>query len=238
MTSGLCDAIGIPGPFSWWPELRDIALARGQCTGSWFSDLVHLIQRLALSSVRIFHFSGGLEVHGLDIQSCLLPARSDHCRAEIHSVHWRLSQTPSTIHAELLALSDKFPDGVCRWATGAAHAKRTKCGPRYTTDANRALQVLLRRCLRMACLLLFAFLARDGPEAMVPCFAVISSINAVLKSDLYWPSLELTMYLGPSDLPYRYIHLYNYFYAHSAPPCSPMHACTSTRAPSNHLDSV
>ena len=180
-----CDASGILGQFSWWPELRDEAISRG-----------FLVPDLLLNSdtdpdPALCQFSESRAdsksmVRIFNLAFSLLGVPTSEQKAIRFTGHSPRHLLPSI--AELLAWLDKFRDEVGRWATGAANAKRTKCGPRYTTDANRALQVHLRRRLRTACLILFPFVARDGPEAMVPCFEAISSLDAVLKSDLYGPT--------------------------------------------------
>ena len=91
----------------------------------------------------------------------------------------------TSVLSSLLRTRSSCPHG---WATGAANVKRNKCGARYSSDANRALQLHLRKRLRSACLLLFPFADTGGPEAMVPCFEALASIDAVLSSDLYGPT--------------------------------------------------
>jgi hypothetical protein len=47
--------------------------------------------------------------------------------------------------AEMLAWLASIRNELGRWSTGAANAKRTLCGPRYTVKANQALQIFICR---------------------------------------------------------------------------------------------
>ena len=86
-------------------------------------------------------------------------------------------------------------DELGRWATGAANAKKVKCGPRYSAPANRSLQVFLRRSLRLAMAVVFrAMPAPAGDEAAVPDFHAMSALEEVRNSSMFGPQ-------GPGYIP-------------------------------------
>ena len=97
--------------------------------------------------------------------------------------------------AEVLMWHALLRDELGRWATGAANAKKVKCGPRYTVEANRSLQVFLRRSLRGLMSEVLSLVSDDeGQEGVVPDFHAVSSLSLVTSSPLFGPQ-------GPGYIP-------------------------------------
>jgi hypothetical protein len=96
----------------------------------------------------------------------------------------------------LPSLSPGEPLLLARWATGAANAKKVKCGPRYLARANRSLQVFfLRRSLHMVMATVYRALAvQEGQEAVVPDFHAMSNLSEVRGSSMFGPQ-------GPGYVP-------------------------------------
>jgi len=95
--------------------------------------------------------------------------------------------------AEVLMWQHALRDEVGTWATGAANAKRLKCGPRYTVARNRALQVFLRRRLRLAGVdVLQEATLGSGDERILPNFHDLASSPVIQRSDQFG---------GPSFVP-------------------------------------
>lgn len=180
-----CEAAGIRGPFTWWPSFMEEARARGFLVPSLSLD-DDVAPDPAKCEVTSLPADSKSLVRWFSLAFSLLGISSADQKTLRFTGHSPRHFLPSI--AELLAWLEKFRDEVGRWATGAANAKRNKCGARYSSDANRALQLHLRKRLRLACLLLFPFVDTEGPEAMVPCFEALASIDAVLSSDLYGPT--------------------------------------------------
>ena len=180
-----CDASGLLGKFSWWPEFRKEALLRG-----------FLVPNITLNTDQDpdpAKCSVGPEpcdskslVRMFTLAFCLLGVSSAEQKVIRFTGHSPRHLLPSI--AELCLWAEKMRDELGRWATGAANAKRTKCGPRYTVQANQALQLNLRRRVRRACLILLPFVDRDGPGAMVPCFEALASLDALTSSEVYGES--------------------------------------------------
>ena len=180
-----CRAQGITGCLLWWPQFMRDAIARGslvpevstsvrdpslaQCSVEWntgvtSAGMVHvahlsfLVVGVSRADQKLYHFTG-------------------------HS--WRHFY-PNL--AELFAWLSAFRDELGRWATGAANAKRSNCGSRYSKQANRALQLFLRcRCLECA-----VFLWRTFSDAMndsaLPDFEAFANSDELKQCDLYGPS--------------------------------------------------
>ena len=180
-----CDAVGLLGKFAWWPELRKEARARG-----------FLIPNITLDSdqdpdpakcsVGSTPCDSKSLVRTFTLAFCLLGVSSAEQKVVRFTGHSPRHLLPSI--AELCLWAEKMRDELGRWASGAANAKRTKCGPRYTVQANQGLQLNLRRRIRRACTILLPFVDRDGPEAMVPCFEALASLDALTSSDVYGES--------------------------------------------------
>ena len=95
--------------------------------------------------------------------------------------------------AEVLMWQHALRDEVGTWATGAANAKRLKCGPRYTVAPNRALQVFLRRQLRLAGVdVLQEATLGSGDERILPNFHDLASSPVIQRYDQFG---------GPSFVP-------------------------------------
>jgi len=180
-----CDAVGLLGDFAWWPEFRDEARSNG-----------FLVPNITLDSdqdpdpAKCAVGSGPCDskslVRTFTLAFCMLGVTSAEQKVIRFTGHSPRHLLPSI--AELCLWADKMRDELGRWATGAANAKRTKCGPRYTVQANQGLQLNLRRRIRRACLILLPFVEREGPSAMVPCFEALSSLEALTSSDVYGSS--------------------------------------------------
>ena len=125
--------------------------------------------------------SAGLRTYFL-LAFCLVGVPPARQRAEHFTGHSPRHYLPC--FAEMLMWLQKFVDEVGRWATGAANAKKVKCGPRYTVKANQAMQLHLRRRLRAVLVAL-----RDdmptGEEGLLPCFSALS-VSDLLTSHPYF----------------------------------------------------
>ena len=86
--------------------------------------------------------------------------------------------------AELLCWAPPVRDELGRWATGAANAKRCKCGPRYTIKANRALQIYLRALAVRACSFLVS-LSGDIPDSPQPAFEALAELEELRSSEYF-----------------------------------------------------
>ena len=180
-----CDATGLLGEFQWWPDPMQQALDRGFLVPDIYFD-PNTEPDPARAEIRPSPADSKSLVRIFDLAFSMLGipmAEQKHLRFTGHSPRHLL---PSI--AELILWLAQFRDELGRWATGAANAKRTKCGPRYTSTANRAMQLHLRRRIRTACVILLPFVQRGSPEAVVPCFEALASIPAILQSDVYGPS--------------------------------------------------
>ena len=198
-----CEAAGQRGPFTWWPSFMAAARDRG-----------FLIPEISLSSDPAVNGSdnggapcsggtsdsgctpdlGGASVcWGTKVSSaglriyfmlafCLVGVPPARQRAEHFTGHSPRHYLPC--FAEMLMWLQKFVDEVGRWATGAANAKKVKCGPRYTVKANQVMQLHLRRRLRAVLVALRADMP-TGEEGLLPCFSALS-VSDLLTSHPYF----------------------------------------------------
>ena len=202
-----CDAEGQRGPFLWWPLFMSEARERGyllpevELTSSSADPLKGDAAKppegdaesgcppnsgRATATVRwgTKVSSAGLRAYSL-LAFCLVgvpPARQKEEHFTGHSPRHFLP-----CFAEMLLWLQKFVDEVGRWATGAANVKRVKCGPRYTVEANRVMQLHLRRRLRAVLVALRPDM-REGPEGLVPCFAALSVSDKLTGHPYFGPN--------------------------------------------------
>ena len=188
-----CDAYGLSGRFVWWPDLMERAISRGfvACVVS-FSDLdgtdgfstASLSDSPATSSSMERLFALAFAAAGASL------ADQRRFRLTGHSPRHLL---PSV--AEVFMWHALLRDELGRWATGAANAKKVKCGPRYTSMANRSLQIFLRRSLRELMTMVAPLLPpSEGCESLVPDFEAMSRLSAVTSSACFGPH-------GPGYIP-------------------------------------
>jgi hypothetical protein len=185
-----CDAAGLLGRFTWWPAFMACAKRDG-----------FLVPCITVSNPKDPDLASATVVPGgatsasmkslweLAFVAVGVPiARQRALRFTGHSARHFLPCL-----AEVLMWTAALRDEVGRWATGAANAKRLKCGPRYTVSANRALQVFLRRQLRLAgvAALPEATLG-SGDERVLPNFHDLADSPAIVNS---------AQFGGPSFVP-------------------------------------
>jgi hypothetical protein len=185
-----CDAAGLLGAFSWWPLFAESAVARG-----------FLVPAISVEGID----------NGDGVKASLLPhAATSRSMGLLWDLAFVLIGLPvpeqrtlrftghSARHflpclAEILMWTQALRDEVGRWSTGAANAKRVKCGPRYTVAANRALQVFLRRQLRLAAIPILEEAALgSGAELLIPNFHDLADSPVVQGSPYF---------RGPSFVP-------------------------------------
>ena len=186
-----CDASGLLGAFTWWPSFFQRALSRGfvACRVS-FDHLsgdqstAELLEEPATFNSMVSLFSLAFVVAGVP--------------TKLHSSMRLTGHSPRHLLpciAEVLMWSQALRDELGRWASGAANAKKVKCGPRYTVAANQSLQVFLRRAVRSVMREIYPLVpVCDGHEAVIPDFHAISALPAVLSSPLFGPH-------GPEYIP-------------------------------------
>ena len=176
-----CAAAGMNGPFLWWPSFLASARERGflvpgivLATGDSPAEHDCGIKGSAATSTdltNIFHLA--FSMAGINIPTQKLHHFTGHSPRHLYPCI-----------GELLAWLQKFVDELGRWATGAANAKKSNCGQRYSVAANQALQLHLRSRI---CEVLVAL--RDemavGDEGLLPSFAALS-VSETLRSHLYF----------------------------------------------------
>jgi hypothetical protein len=186
-----CEAAGLLGPFSWWPALMRESRSRGflACACRFDSPCADTLSAGLLESAAT---SRSMEcLFALAFAAAGVPKSSQNAlRFTGHSPRHLLPCV-----AEVMMWHALLRDELGRWATGAANAKKVKCGPRYTVAANQALQVFLRRSLRQVMVAVFPMLSvAEWPEAAVPDFHAMSSLPEVMASPMFGPH-------GPGYIP-------------------------------------
>mmetsp|Transcript_48906 Transcript_48906/g.97571 ORF Transcript_48906/g.97571 Transcript_48906/m.97571 type:complete len:478 (-) Transcript_48906:49-1482(-) len=176
-----CDAIGVSGPLAWWPSFLSAARLAGYLVPN-----VHSSAEVTMSASSIL--SQGVTSEGMVILTkiaflCLDVSLEDQVAFHVtgHSFRHFLPCI-----AEMLAWIASIRDELGRWSTGAANAKRTKCGPRYTVQANQVLQIFIRRVAVQACAFLLR-LSDEGAGSAVPCFDYLASCDEVRASSFFGP---------------------------------------------------
>ena len=175
-----CGAIGQRGPFKFWPQLMRDARARGYLfCGADFGSVIYgkLKNAQATRANFVSYFVLAFTLVGVSPER----QKSDHFTG--HSPRHYLP-----CFAELLLWVQKFIDEVGRWATGAANerAHKSKCGPRYAVEANRVIQLHLRRRLVVVLSALRPSMVM-GEAGLTPCFASLSECDALLNHIYFGP---------------------------------------------------
>ena len=186
-----CDARGLLGPFGFWPSLMEASLRLGFlvrfidfdiASGEISSATVSDARATSASVERLFALA--FLAAGVPRKLQLTVKFTGHSPRHL-----------LPCFAEVLMWSAALRDELGRWATGAANAKKVKCGPRYTVQANQALQIFLRRTLCSVMADVYPILdVSSGPEAAVPDFHAISGLEEVTSSPCFGPQ-------GPGFIP-------------------------------------
>ena len=196
-----CDAAGQRGPFLFWPDFMAAARARGflipelKLPAS-FGTSADPVLGDAAEPVSLPYSdratvlwdtpvtSSGLKAYFM-LAFYLAGVPLARQRAEHFTGHSPRHFLPC--FAEMLMWLQKFVDEIGRWATGAANAKKTKCGPRYTAMANRVMQWHLRTRLRAVLVALRPTMVL-GPEGLVPCFSALSMSDVLTGHPYFGPN--------------------------------------------------
>ena len=170
-----CDAVGSDGPLLWWPAFMAEAVARGYLIPEFSASGEVSLASVTVSASPVT--SAGMVI-AVKLAFLLVGVSLEEQLNLYFTGHSFRHFLPCI--AELLMWPAPLRDELGRWSTGAANQRKAKCGRRYTFEANRALQIFLRRYVLEAVVFIIS-IPTEIPDSPLPAFDVLAATDEVRK---------------------------------------------------------